>query len=192
MSVCGSLTQSFGFNCTSPLAGGTADRAYIIDYEKYRAATIDTNATNFMVKEGITLAGTDAFFTVDGKNNSNAPSFNLVKQAYADVYDHLFNFLCFDLSNEAKKALNDMVGGRYVVIFENNYRGNSAEATFEILGSNAGLEFKTFTRDPLNNDNQGAYVITMGTPDVGKEPHAPYSLFDTDYATTKALLEGLI
>jgi len=189
--TCGNITASYGFDCANPLQGGTADRAYIMNYEDWRAATLGF-AVNNLVIESIVLAGLAKAFYVDGKNNSNAPSFQLVKQTYADVYDHMFNFLVFDLANDKKKALNDMVGGKYVVIFENNFRGNSAEATFEVLGANAGMEFKTLTRNPLDNDNQGAYVINMGTQETGKEPFMPYSFFDTDYATTKAALEALL
>jgi hypothetical protein len=192
MATCGEATASFGFNCTKPLQGGTGDRAYIINFEDWKEGTPAFNATNRLVLEGMVLAGTATAFYVDGKNNSNAPSFALVKQAYADVYDHTFNFLVFEVTNAAKKALNDMVGGKYVVVYENNYQGTSGQVAFEVLGANAGLEVKTFTRDPLNNDNQGAWVLSMGTPDTGKEPDVPYSFFDTDYATTKAALEALL
>ena len=195
MATCGEATVSFGFDCDTPLSGGTGNRAYIINFEDWKAATKGTLAGNRFVKTAITFAvatpATKAFY-VDGKNNSNAPSFALVKQTYADVYDHTFNWLCFDLSNDSKEALFGMVGGKYVVVYENNFQGTGGESAFEILGANAGLEFKTFTRDPLNNDNQGAYVISMATPDVGKEPDGPYSFFDTDYATTKAALEALL
>ena len=190
--TCGNLTGSFGFDCANPLQGGTADRAYIMNFEDFKAATVDKNLSNRFVVESIVLAGAATAFYVDGKNNSNAPSFQLVKQTYADVYDHLFNFLVFDLTNASKKSLAGTIGGKFVVIYENNYRGNSAQSTFEILGANAGLEVKTFMRDPLNNENQGAYVLTMGTPEVGKEPDMPYSFYDTDYATTKAALEALL
>jgi hypothetical protein len=192
MATCGTITASFGFNCNAPLQGGTADRAYIINYEDYREATKGFNVANRFVLESLVLAGAAVAFSVDGKNNSNAPSFELVKQTYADVYDHKFNFLAFDLTNASKKALAGMVGGRYVVAYENNFVGNAAQSTFEVLGANAGMEFKTFMRDPLNNDNQGAYVINMATPEIGKEPDVPYSFYDTDYATTKAALEALL
>lgn len=192
MATCGTATASFGFNCNAPLQGGTADRAYIINYEDYREATKGFNVANRFVLESLVLAGAEVAFSIDGKNNSNAPSFELIKQTYADVYDHKFNWLCFDLTNASKKALAGMVGGRYVVIYENNFIGNAAQSTFEVLGAGAGMEFKTFMRDPLNNDNQGAYVITMATPEIGKEPDLPYSFYDTDYATTKAALEALL
>ncbi len=190
--TCGNIAESFGFVCAHPLQGGTADRAYIMNFEDFKAATVDKNLMNRFVVESIVLAGAAVAQYVDGKNNSNAPSFQLVKQTYADVYDHLFNFLVFDMTNATKKALAETVGGKYVIIYENNFRGNAAQSTFEILGANAGLEIKTFMRDPLNNENQGAYVLTMGTPETGKEPDLPYSFYDTDYATTKAALEALL
>lgn len=190
--TCGGILASVGFDCLNPLSAGTRDRGYILNHEDYLDAVKAFNATNDMILEGLTLAGAASAFYVDGKNNSNAPSFALVKQTYADVFDHTFNFLAFDLSNAAKKTLQGMVGGRYVVIYENSFKGASGQSAFEVLGAVNGLEFKTFTRDPLSADNQGAYVISMASPDLGKEPKIPYSFFLTDYVTTKAALEALL
>lgn len=190
--TCGSITASAGFNCTVQLQGGTGDRAYIINFEDFQNATVSVDGANSFIVDSISLPLTKTAFYIDGKNNSNAPSFALVKQPYADVYDHMFNYLVFDLSNAMHKALAGQVGGRYVVIYENNYRGTSGQSAFEILGADAGLEVKVYTRDPLNNDNQGAYVLNLGTRDIGKEPNPPLRFFDTDYATTKAALEALL
>lgn len=192
MATCGNIALSLGFNCNVPLQGGTADRAYIMNHEDWKAAAIGRDLANNLVVESVVLAGSATAFYVDGKNNSNAPAFQLVKLPYADVYDHTFNYLVFDISNAAHKALANQVGGRYVVIAENNYQGASGQCAFEIYGADAGLEVKVFTRDALNNDNQGAYVLNLATPDVGKEPNPPLRFFDTDYATTKAALEALL
>ncbi len=195
MAICGEIVGSFGFNCPTPLQSGTRDRAYIINFDDWENAALDPNLTNDMVIEGITFAVTSPVttaFYVDGNNNSHNPSFALVPQSFGDVYDHLFDFLVFDLSNAAKLKLDNMVGGRYVVIYENSFKGASGQSAFEILGGDAGMRITAFTRSPLNNDNQGAYVLTMSTPEQGKEPHMPRSFFLTDYATTKAALEALL
>lgn len=192
MAVCGNITANLGFNCPTPLVSGTRDRMWIMDHAEYELATKTFAVGNAMVLTDVVLAGIATAFYVEGKNNSNAPSFALVKQTYGDVYDHMVNFLGFDLTNAAKEALDTFVGGRYVVAIENSFKGATGESAFELLGAGSGMEIKVFTRDALNNDNQGAYVINLGTPEIGKEAHMPYAIFDTDYATTRAMLEGLL
>lgn len=189
--VCGQIARSFVFDCNNPLQGGTRDRVAIINQADWDAATIAYSVTNPMVVTSITLpVGKNAYY-VDGKNNSNAPSYALIKQAFADVYDHLFGFKIFDLSNAAKAEIQAMVGGKYVVIWENNFRGSTGESAYEILGAGVGMEFKTNTRDPLSADTQGAYDLSMGSPEASKEGKMPLAFFDTDYATTKTAFEAL-
>lgn len=192
MALCGQFTLSVSTNCAYPLISGTGNRAYIMNHDDYEAATKAFLSGNAMVLESIALAGAATAFYVDGINNSNAPSFALVPQTYGDVFDHTFNFLIFDLSNATKEAIQGSVGGRFVVVYENSFKGVAGESAFEVLGADNGLKLTALTRDPLNNDNQGAYVLTMNTAETGKESKMPLSFFDTDYATTKAALEALL
>jgi hypothetical protein len=145
-----------------------------------------------MILEEITLATGKQAYYVEGRNNSNAPSFALVKQTYANVFDHIFLFKIFDLSPETKADLQAGKDGKYVVIYENNFKGTGGNSAFEVLGAGLGLELTALTRDPNNADTQGAYDITFGSNANNKEGALPLTFFKTSYAVSKAAIELLL
>lgn len=188
VSVCGAISGNIAFDCDVPMQSGTRDKAWIINLEDIDVITYNTNK---MIVEEITLkVGKTAYF-IDGQNNSIMPKCSLVKLAYTDMYDHIVKMLGFDISPTVKENLEGMKSGRYVVITENVYKGTSGNSAFEIYGLNVGLEITILEKDPNNQDTQGAFDFTFAT-NKNKEPKMPLTFFDTDYATTKALIEGLL
>jgi hypothetical protein len=84
-----------------------------------------------------------------------------------------------------------MKDGRFVVITENYFKGVAGNASFEIYGLTTGLEMSVLERDPNTADTQGAFDFTFTTIN-NKEPRLPNSLFNTDYATSKAVVDSIL
>lgn len=188
VSVCGAISGNILFDCENPMQSGTRDRAWIINLADIDTITYNTNK---MIVEEITLKAGKTAFYIDGQNNSIMPKASLVKLTYHDVYDHVIKMLGFDISPSTKENLEGMKSGRFVIITENVFKGTGGNSAFEIYGLNVGLELTILEKDPNNQDTQGAFDFTFAT-NKNKEPKMPLTFFDTDYNTTKELIEGLL
>ena len=188
VTVCGKISANITKSCTNPLQAGVRDRAIIINYtdllDKVYAADQET------IEDIILNSGATAF-QIDGKNNSIKPKATMIGQAYENMFDHSVEVIGFDISPETKAELNAGKNGRYIIITENYFKGDAGESAFEVYGLTTGLEITVIERDPNDQDTQGAFKITFMTK-TNKEPKLPNGFFDTDYATTKAIVDGLL
>ena len=195
MAICAGISTDIVLQCDTPPVAGVADVMYLINKADIDTVTFDnTNPTaaNKLVTD-ITLKAGKFAYKVEGRNNSHEPSSLLRKGRYFDTFEHQVMFKIFDNSPAIKTQIENMVQrGDLVAIVENNFRGVGDVAAFEILGYGSGLEVTEQTRVTNDQDTQGGYSITLKTGDQQGEPHLPYSLLDTNYATTVTLLEGLL
>jgi hypothetical protein len=194
MSVCGGITQSILLNCATPPVSGTADKLYLINRSDIASTVFNTTGLgSHKIIESITLNSGASAFYVEGRNNSNEPNQSLKKGRYFDSYVHGLRFKPFDNAAYVKDQIELMVQrGDLVAIVENNFGGSAGNSKFEAYGYDGGLEVMEAGRNPLDQDTQGAYDILLQTPEESGEPHLPYSVFITDTATTRAMLEGLL
>lgn len=190
--LCGKISASQTINCNNPLQAGSEDTLTLINWEDWLDASLTLNGTNTQIVENIVLASGITAFSMDGKNNSIAPKFELIKQPYAEVYNHELNYKVFGVNASAKEQLEKKAKGRFVAIVHNKFKGASGDSAFEIYGADAGLVVTQMIRDVNSSDTQGAFDIILKTSELSPEPHMPKTLFVTDYATTKAIVEGLL
>lgn len=192
MSICARISANVLFDCDNPLVAGTDDNLFLINKEDWDEAVITRNASNNQLIEGIALATGDLAYKFEGKNSSVEPMQKLVKQKYAEVYDHEVTFKVFKVNAATKEQLEKMASGKVVAIVSNLFKGASGEAAFEVYGEEIGLEVQELERSLADVDTQGAFNLVLRTPEIAKEAHLPATLYDTDYATTKAIVDGLI
>lgn len=185
--ACGTLTLDQLKNCDFPLQAGTRDKAKILNLADI--ATITRNATTKAI-EAFTNTTPGSAVVIDGQRNSIAPKYTKVQQGVFSMYDHEVSMMGFDISPEVKDDLEQGADGQYVVVVENFFKGQDGNAAFEIYGLDNGLELTDLERDVNNQDTQGAFSMRFYS-DVNKEPRMPATLWDTDYATTKAIFDAL-
>ena len=189
--ICGTITSNLSVNCSNPLQAGAEDTLYLINREDWLDAAITLNGTNDQIIENIVLASGKVAYTYQGKNNSIVPKYELVKQTYAEVYNHEINLKVFDVSPTAKEQLELLAKGQMVAIVHNKYKGTSGNAAFEVYGADAGLVCTQNIREVSPTDTGGAFYLILKSDETAMEPHMPKTVFITDYATTKAIVEGL-
>jgi len=100
---------------------------------------------------------------------------------------HQFNGLrLLDPSAEKRDELNKLATGGSTVfgIVERKWRGTSDLDAFLFHGLKFGLVIPDGGIIDNSNENDGAIVITLQTPEGFKEPYMPHVYLDTDYATT--------
>lgn len=190
--TCGQISAHILVDCNNPMIGGADDRLVLINKDDWELATITRNGTNNQLIEGITLAtGADAYY-FEGKNHSLEPAQRLVKQRYAEVYDHEVIFKVFKIDAPTKTQLEALAKGKFVAILQNNFKGASGDSCFEIYGEEVGMEVPELERIIGDAETQGAFNITLRTPEQVKEGHLPATLFLTNFVTTLAIVDGLL
>jgi len=115
----------------------------------------------------------------------------MVQGTYDNRFRHQLGFLVFENGGAIKEEIYQMTKGDIVGIVENKHRGSAGEAAFEVYGIAVGMRASAATRDVNDAETGGAHAVTLQSEDDSLEPRLPASLFSTDYATTKAIFDGL-
>ena len=194
MSICGVITQGAAFNCDTPIAPGVDERLILVNKDDIDDATVTYDMTDtFIISDIVLAAGGKQGWAFEGNRQSNNPQYLFVPQTVAVGYDHQIDFICFDISAAQKENLEKMALGKMVAIVENNRGRGNGDNFFEVYGLEVGLEVITMTRIPSDLETQGAFSISLKTSDnAGKEPKMPPTWLDTDFPTTKALVDLLL
>lgn len=188
--VCGLIAAGHSPNCDYPLTAGNNERLILYNFDEITG--YDVNVSNPLVVEAINMVALKTGFEFVGQNYSNEPKYRMRKGAYVNTYEHEVNFLIFGYNGAVKKIVEAMAKGKLVAVVENNYRGSDGSSAFELYGSGSGLYVQTLERDANDQDNNGAMKIQLLTGERGGEGSLPKSIFDTDYATTKAMIDATV
>lgn len=188
---CGDINAGIAANCANPLQAGTEDTLVLLN--RRQIASLTKNGTNPQIIEDIIMESAALGYVFEGLNNSIAPKSSMVKGRYFKHWSHEVDFIAFDVSPASKAVVESMKDGDLVAIIYNKYKGLTGNSAFEIYGLYAGLKSETIERDINNAETQGAFHILLKTDEErGLEPYQPQTLFITDYATSLAVIEGLL
>lgn len=191
MAICGQISANIAANCNTPLQPGTEVVMTLINREDWLTAAITYNGSNTEIIENVVLASGVTGYSYTGIGKSLVPKYELVKGAYSELYNHEVNLKVFDVSPTAKAQLELLAKGQVVAIIENKYKGTSGDSAFEVYGADSGLVCTQLLREVTSTDTSGAFDIILKSDEGSLEPHMPNTFFKTDYATTKAIVNGL-
>jgi len=186
-STCGTIAASNTKDCDNLPNAGTRDRMVIMNWED---VTLTYDADGHTIANVVLASGATAY-QIDGQNNSIVPMSQMVERGFFDKFDQEVVAKGFDIGQAAKVAANNMVGGLYMVICENYHKGASGNASHEVYGATVGLELVELQREPNSEETEGALHFRFYTR-KNKENSLARTLFDTDYDTTKAIVDGLL
>lgn len=190
-SICGGLTANIEANCDTKPVGGVLPVIRVIN--RVDIASVQYDADNPLIVTGITLKAGKKAFTWEVFKRGHKPRFTTVKGDFSDNYRHEIETSVQTWDNATKAQVEGIIGGSFVVIAENVQ--NTGDARVEIYGLDAGLEAADGAVRNLA-ENQGVFVITLGSDDANLEPRMPRSFaVETagvyDYSATIEALEGL-
>ena len=196
--TCGLISSSIDKNCLDPNVTGINDRIILINYDDID--TITYNSSNKLIIEGITLVTASpakAAYYVDGMNFSNLQKNMMQRSGPRFEYDHNITFKIFDNNPTVKAWIDNAMGGRFVVIIENNYDNENAttqasSSVYEVLGAKYGLEILSAENDKDNKEVGNGWILTLGCNENIKEQTPPHTFFITDKATTAAAIAALL
>lgn len=190
MPTCEELTAGIAYDCDNPPTGGANDRLILVNFDDIDGS-VTFDGSNPLLVTNIT-SGAGSGFNFEGHNNSNEPRAALVKGRYVNGYDHEVRFKCFSNAPATKDQLRRLDGALVVAIVQNNHKGADGNAAFEIYGLETGLRLQELERIIADAETQGAYNLLLRNDDISKPSTLPHTLYDTDFATTKAIVDGLL
>jgi hypothetical protein len=192
LTICGRITASIAFDCANPPSGGANDRLILMNFDDWGDCTIGYNVSNTLIIESIAPASGAVAYSFEGHNNSVEPRSALVKGKYVDGYDHEVRFKIFNNSPDIKAQLNKLGNSKVVAIIQNNHKGDDGDAAFEVYGSETGLNLQELERIIADAELQGAYNLLIRNDEVSRPGTLPQTIFNTDFATSKAIVDGLL
>lgn len=189
MATCAKITAGAGPDCDNPIFSGASDKIWLINFDDIAGYTL--NGTNAEIIEAILLnSGTNAY-AYEGQNFSNEPDHAFTRTGFSVFFNHQVRFRVFANDPETKRQLNLLARGNVVAIIANNYINTAGSTAYELYGLKNGLVQQEGTRPVSSIEEGGAHNILIGSHESALEPKLPASIFITDYATTKAMVEGL-
>lgn len=172
-------------DCTTSGIGGNEIKAWAGN----RSEMIPTyDVTNPSLITGLAMVATKQLYTITGvKKLINSGFDRVVADDRPDKFTQYLNIQGFEFKAPNVEGMDNL--DDIVVIVESKDKPADGNGAFRVFGMKYGLYPTTDTMRA--NDINGARNIELTSLSGQEEPHSNYTLLDTDYATTKALLEGL-
>jgi hypothetical protein len=182
---CSLIKRGAAYDCANPLQGG-AEPNVVLFNKQHIVGTTKGSVPNEIA--AITLASQASGYLFYGFGRSVVPSLEVIKQnSGQNTVKHQVILSIFDRSQVAKNTIQNLLLGKFVAAIESAQKDAN---TFEMYGMNAGLSLMPGSIQQMNVDN-GAFIVTLATPDGEGESKLPVTFYDgTSYATSKALLYG--
>ena len=193
--LCGGIGGDGIYDCIDPIVAGTVQRLILINKAVYNAATIVYDVTTANIITSIALASGDVAYFFDGVRKSIAPQTAFTPSAVSSGFDHQVDFLVFDISAAQKLNIEKMaLSNGLVAIVQNINAAGNKDSVFELFGGGVGMQLQAGAMRISNDtESNSAYTLSLKTADDGgKEQHLPLSIWDTDFATTKNMVDGLL
>lgn len=184
------ITADILLDCDNIPVSGLEVNALIFNKNDIdRTATTFDPANKVLMTNLQSLSGKQGF-KIEGVKQSNSKTYSLVlKENLFDKWLHQFNGLIVNPTADNKLQLSNMSkDGRYVVVIEQLWKGANDESAFEVLGYNVGLKLTESVNNSLENEN--GITLVLASEANYEEPEVPYTLLETDYATTKTAFDN--
>lgn len=189
---CNPIDQNILLDCTNPLVGGTNDRLVLIPFEQYQALAKTYDNNNPLIITAIAPGSPTPGYVYEGQNQSVDPLVTGVKLTYSYAYDHQVQFKIFANTPDVKEQLVKLGAKKVVAIVQTNYTGVNGNAAFHLYGDKTGLELQEVNYNPNDADTLGAIDVVIRNKENARPTTPPNTIFNTDFATTKAIVDALV
>lgn len=182
------IAQDITNECADAVKAGVEERIWILNRADITGIARDGTYDNLVT--AITMSSGTQAWKLTGYKMSNNLGYDLVVRENApDAYTHIFEAVISKNTAAIRDQLDKL--GDVVVIAENKnkWTEQSGEGTFIMYGFEAGLYPSAAAN--RSNDNYNQHTLTLQTREGQEERQRPLVVFDTDYATTLALVVAL-
>jgi len=200
MALCEKLIGAcIAADCDNPVFEGAEPKAWIWNKTDVASITYDTQDANIItdismrvIEEG---QGTDPDvlahgYTISqlGKTPFSGSNTSMVEGNYGNTFTETIQFLVPDNSPAASALLDNMAGGKFFLVMENQYDGSDSKGKFNAYGAKKALTCTAMERQLYSDDSMGGWLVTLTAE---KQPTSGVFVYKTDEATTRTYLDGL-
>lgn len=177
------------FSCAdAPKKGIANSKAVILNYFSVdRTASVAAGAiiTALVLEAGATGRSVNWFKDLANDNNSFVPNAEDI-----DGFKNSFLTRLPNSSAENSERAHELKNGRFIVVYESNYKGVDSKDAIKVLGWENGLTLEALVN--ATNENSGSSPFTLGSAEGGYEQY-PYRVFlqNDSYAESKASFDSL-
>ncbi len=180
------ITADILADCTAQGSGGNEIKAWLLNLSDEFNITYD--ATNPSKITGITQgSGVQAYTLTTTKKGINTGHDIVVEAGRADRYTHFAAFSSYDMKSADVEAIDNM--NNFMIIIESRDKTDDGDGVFKAYGVKFGLFKSADTRRA--NDAYNSRPLEFTSQEGDTEAYSNYTVFDTDIATTRALLVAL-
>jgi len=195
MALCERLINScVGADCNNPVVEGAEPKCWIWNKSDIASLTYDAQNPNIItainmkeVSDGVNAVG----YTISqlGKTPFTGTSTEMVEGNYGNTFTETVQFVVPDNSPAASMLLDNMAGGKFLVVMENQHNGADGKGKFQVYGSKKSLSATAMTRELYNDDTNGGFLVTLTAE---KQPTSGVFIYTTDDAATRTYLDSLV
>lgn len=195
MALCEKLINGcIAADCDNPVFEGAEPKAWIFNKAEIASLTYDAQNPNIItditmkeVTEGVDAVG----YTISqlGKTPFTGTTTEMAEGNYGNTFTETCQFVVPDNSPAASMLLDNMAGGKFLVVMENQYNGADGKGKFQVYGSKKALSATAMTRELYNDDTNGGWLVTLTAE---KQPTSGVFVYTTDEAATRTYLDSLV
>lgn len=195
MALCERLINAcVGADCSNNVVEGATPKAWIFNKTEVASLTYDAQNPNIIsainmkeVSEGVDAVG----YTISqlGKTPFTGTSTEMVEGNYGNTFTETVQFVVPDNSPAASMLLDNMAGGKFLVVMENEYTGTDTKGKFQVYGSKKSLSATAMTRELYNDDTNGGWLVTLTAE---KQPTSGVFVYTTTEEATRTYLDSLV
>jgi len=184
MPTCALVTsgQTIPAGCVVPARGVSPD-VILINFDDY---SDDYSSTTNLIE---TITAANPGFTWEGLKTSTKPVATKKEGTYEDSFELAIQMVSFSVTAAIRKQLQ--AGIKVVAILKHNEKGSTGATKWNVWGRDTGLYIRELVWD-LNSPDTGGITFTLKTLDDQPAVRLPVTVFDTDEATTDAMVAGLL
>lgn len=189
------ISTCIAADCDNPVFAGMEATAWIFNKSDIDTITYLQDTENKDIKTvvtGITLKSGKTGYTVQqlGKQPFTGSSITMNVGDYGNTFSNQLNLMVPDNSIAASRGIIDqLAGGKFVVIFENSYDGSDNQSKYQIFGLNKGLSASEITNEKYSDSSMGGWSVVMTEENVGL---SGVFFYTTSLSDTKAAIEALV
>lgn len=182
------IVQDIVADCTVETVGGNKTKAWLLNLDDDFTFTFDaTNGSK--ITSIVNGVGVQAYTLTVSRKGLNTGHDRVIEAGRSDRFTHFASFNDYSVKAADVEAIDRI--GRFMIITEkvDQKAANAGEGVFKAYGVEFGLYPTSDSK--RENDANGARVLELTSQDGDTEVYSDYTVFDTDYATTLALLVAL-
>ena len=195
MATCDSIIKrDIQANCENDLQGELENVAWIMNRDDIDFDNCSFGTTNFTLENIVLKPGKTAYIVHQLNDSFSGAGVEMEEKRFKNTWVTTFPFIIFNNDPETKENVEGIANGRFVVIWENKFKntekaGTPGDSVFEIVGYKLGLRCKSSKSMKYDADSQSGWVFEL--KELGG-PSTPISVYKTDLATTRAMIESLV